>query len=119
MEVLTQLLSLPNIMLCLAIVALVWIQRKGFEILFKQYLGKDLGKFKLWTEFLMPISPVGTGALLMLIPDIPVPEMFAAGIPVRMIFGVGLGLISGLVYRLIKKNLLEKLGKINPKEESP
>ena len=117
MDVLTQLLSLSNIVLCLAIVALVWIQRKGVEVLISKLLKKDLKKSKVWTEFFIPIGPLGTGALLMLIPQVPVPEMFAEGNLVRMIFGLGLGLVSGLVYRLAKKNILDKMGKSD--EETP
>lgn len=111
MDVLAQLLSVSNIVLCLAIVALVWMQRKGAEVLALRFFKKDLKQYKLWTELLVPVAPLGVGALLMLIPEMPVPEMFAGGMLVKMVFGVGLGLISGLVYRLIKKNILDKMGK--------
>jgi hypothetical protein len=53
----------------------------------------------------------------MLIPQVPIPEMFAGGILVKMVFGLGLGLVSGLVYRLAKKNILDKMGKSD--EETP
>tara|TARA_Y100000310_G_C20377797_1_gene666568 strand:+ start:109 stop:474 length:366 start_codon:yes stop_codon:yes gene_type:complete len=117
MDVLTQLLSLSNIVLCLAIVALVWAQRKGIEVFVARLLKKDLKKSKLWTEFFMPVGPLGTGALLTLIPQLPIPEMFNGGVGVRMVFGLGLGLISGLVFRMVKQNLLKKMGK--PDEETP
>jgi hypothetical protein len=111
MDILTQLLTFSNIMLCLAIVAIVWVQRKGAEVFTKRVFKKDLKESKLWTEFFMPIGPLGTGALLTLISQLPVPEMFNGGLLVRMVFGVGLGLVSGLVFRLIKKNIYEKMGK--------
>jgi len=117
MDVLAQLLSLSNIMLCLAIVALVWVQRKGVEVLVSKLFKKDLKESKVWTEFFVPIGPIGTGLLLMLVPGMPIPEMFADGTPAKMVFGLGLGLVSGLVYRLIKKNILDKMGKSD--EETP
>ncbi|MBC8222434.1 MAG: hypothetical protein H8E92_06685 [SAR86 cluster bacterium] len=111
MDVLEQLLSLSNIMLCLAIVALVWVHRKGMEILFSSLLKRDLKKYKIWREFFVPLGPIGTGMLLMLIPGVPVPEMFTSSSITKMVFGVGLGLISGLVFRMVKKLLMDKMGK--------
>lgn len=110
MELLSQLLSTTNLVLCLAVVALVWVQRKGFELLIKKAFKKDLSKYDIWTEFLVPLAPLGTGALLTLIPQLPVMAMFAEGLLNRMVFGLGLGLVSGLVFRLIKKNVVEKVG---------
>ena len=117
MDALNQLLSISNIMLCLAIVAIVWMQRKGAEIFTKKVFKKELNSYTIWSEFLMPVGPIVTGALITLIPQLPVPEMFAGGIGSRMVFGIGLGLISGLVYRLVKKNVLDKLGK--SEEQTP
>lgn len=117
MDVLSQLLSVSNIVLCLAIVALVWVQRKGAEVLAKRAFKKDLKSSTLWTEFFMPVGPLGTGALLTLIPQLPIPEMFDGGVGAKMVFGLGIGLVSGLVFRLVKKNILEKLGK--PDEKTP
>jgi len=74
-------------------------------------LGKELKTSEVWREFLVPIGPICTGALLTLIPQLPMPEMFMEGTLNRMVFGTGMGLISGLVYRLVKKNILEKMGK--------
>lgn len=115
MDVLAQLLSVSNIVLCLAIVALVWVQRKGAEVLARRAFKKELKNSTLWTEFVMPIGPLLTGALITLVPSLPVPEMFNGGVTVRMVFGIGIGLVSGLVYRLVKKNVLDKLGKSDEK----
>jgi hypothetical protein len=73
---------------------------------------------KWWTEFIVPIAPLGTGALIMLIPQLPVPEMFADSMISRMFFGIFLGLLSGLVYRLVRKNIMQKLGN-GDSENSP
>ena len=110
MGVLEQLLTTYNLIFCLAVVALVWVQRRGAEVLAHK-LGKELKNSEIWTEFLVPIGPIGTGALLTLIPQLAVPELFAEGMLNRMVFGVGMGLISGLIYRLVKKNVLDKMGK--------
>ncbi len=113
MDILVQLFSITNIMLCLAIVALVWVQRKGIELLFKKAFKKDLSKSGVWTEFLVPLGPIGTAALVMLIPGIPVMAMFATTTGAKLIFGLGMGLVANLGYRLVKKNILDKLGKSN------
>ncbi len=116
MGVVEQLLTMYNLIFCLAVVAIVWIQRKGVEITVKTIAGWDgkswnLKDSKVWTEFLVPLGPLGAGALLTLIPQMAIPEMFATGMLNRMVFGLGMGLLSGLVYRLLKKNLLDKMGK--------
>ncbi|KKN61321.1 hypothetical protein LCGC14_0523120 [marine sediment metagenome] len=98
--------------LCLAIVALLWIQRKTAVVVAHKF-GKKLEDSEVWRELVLPVGPIVTGALLMLVPLVPVPAVFAGGVLVKMVFGGALGLISGLVYRLIKKNILNKMGKIN------
>ena len=60
----------------------------------------------------LPLGPLLTGALITLVPQLPVPDMFNGGITVRMVFGIGIGLLSGLVYRLVKKNILDKMGQV-------
>ena len=117
MDVLLELLSITNIVLCLAIVALVWMQRKLTEILVLKLFKKDLNSYKIWTDFFVPVGPLGTGAILMLIPGVPVMAMFTATLGAKVVFGLGLGLVSGLVYRLAKKNVLDKLGKTDDSED--
>jgi len=116
MGVLDQLLTVENVMLCLAIVALVWIQRKGLEVTMARF-GKDITKSKLWKGFFVPLGPLGTGMGVTLIPGIPVPEMFSDGMPAKTIFGLALGLMSGLVYQLVKKMFFDKVGKEDQKTD--
>lgn len=109
MDILNQVLSLENAVLCLAIVALVWALRKSLELSIPA-LTKAQGKAsEWWREFVVPLAPLVSGGLLMLIPQLPVPEMFAGSMPGRAVFGVGLGLLSGTMYRLVKQNLVKKL----------
>jgi hypothetical protein len=110
MGVLDQLLTLENVMLCFAIVALVWVQRKGFET-FMYKIGKDITKSKVWKEFFTPLGPLGTGMGIMLLPGVPIPAMFAASMASKAIFGIGLGLVSGLLFRLVKKMIFDRAGK--------
>lgn len=119
MDVLNQLLSVENIVLCLAIVGLVWMQRKALELSFPKLKNKETKLGKWWHEFLIPLGPLGTGVLLTLVPAVPVPEMFAGGVINRGIFGIFLGLISGLVYRLVKKNFINKIGQEDPSNNTP
>ena len=109
-DTLLQLLSFSNVILAVAIFALVFVQRKSIELFAEHVLKKDLSKSDVWTELLIPMGPLGTGGLLAIIPGVPVPELFQEGLVARFVFGVGLGLLSGLLYRIIKKMLAAKAG---------
>lgn len=114
MDILEQFLTFPMIALCLVIFALVWAQRKALELKFPQ-----LKLSTWWKEFWVPVGPLGTGALFgLLAKPYPWPEMFADSLVGRAVIGIVAGMLSGLAYRLIRKNLLERVtGK--PSEEKP
>lgn len=118
MDVFTQLFSLENVVLCLVVVALVWAQRKLAELSIPALTRDGTKAHKWWSEFFVPLSPLGTGALITLVPQLPIPEMFAESSVSRMIFGIFLGLISGLMFRLVKKNFLAKIGQKTKGEET-
>jgi len=118
MDVFNQLISVENIVLCFAIVALVWFQRKLVELSFPAVLKEGTKLRKWWKSFFIPLGPIGSGGLLTLIPQIPVPEMFADGSVSRIVFGVFLGLISGLVFRLVKKNFINQIGAKKKEDET-
>jgi len=109
MDILVELFSFSNLILCLAIVGITWIQRKTAVVIGHKF-GKKLEDTEVWRELVMPLSPIIIGALIMLIPMVPVPVMFAGGAAAKMVFGIGLGMVSGLAYRLVKKNILDRLG---------
>ena len=109
-DALVQLLSLSNVILALAIFALVFVQRKTTEVLVLKLFKKDLTKSDVWEKLLVPLGPLGTGGFLAMIPGLPIPDMFAASLGAKFIFGVSLGLLCGLCYRVVKKMLLDKLG---------
>lgn len=114
MDILEQFLSFQMLALCLLIFGLVWIQRKVLELKFPQ-----LKVYKWWKEFLVPVGPLGTGALFgVFATPYPWPEMFSNSWVSRGAIGFVAGMLSGLIYRLVWKNLLEKItGK--PSEEKP
>lgn len=114
---LAELLSFSNLMMALAIFALVFVQRKVAESIAKYAFKKDISKSGLWRDLFLPLGPLGTGALVMMIPGLPVPALFAVGLGGKIIYGVGLGLMSGLTYRMAKKLILDKMGKED--EETP
>lgn len=114
MEILEQFLTFQMLVLCLLIFGLVWMQRKIFELSFPQ-----LKLSTWWKEFWVPAGPLGTGILLgIFAAPYPWPEAFAGSWISRAAIGIVCGLLSGFVYKLIWKNLVEKItGK--PPEEKP
>ena len=64
-----------------------------------------------WTEFWVPVGPLGTGAIVaVLFKQYPYPEMFVNAVWYdRAAFGIVCGLFSGLAYKLIKKNIMDRL----------
>lgn len=110
MNITDQFSPISIITLCLAIFALVWAQRKVVESIFPN-LKKNKSKWsRLWFEFFVPLGPLGTGALIGLLADsYPWPDVFANSSIGRVLFGITCGLLSGFAYRLVKKNLVDKL----------
>lgn len=107
-QVISQIVTLPNIFFCLMIVFLVTAQRKGIELLFEKIYPK-FNESKLWRNFLLPIAPSGTGMILVLLaPNYPYPEMFAST-SAHLMFGAGCGLFANLIWKLVKENLSEAI----------
>lgn len=101
------------VVFCLAIFAIVFMLRKILEFFAPSLLssGTKFGKF--YTEVLLPILPVFLGGLSGgIFSSYPYPEMFTSFIA-HVFFGLFCGLISGLVYRVIKAGLLKKIGDNN------
>ena len=105
--VLQTLLSWQFVLFCLALAAMVFVLRKIAEYAMANWAAaKDS---KLWKDLLLPILPIVLG---------PVAAFFAKRYPYpenlqspsgRMAFGLVAGLLSGLVYRIIKSVLASKL----------
>ncbi len=99
-DMVLQFISVPNVVLCIVVGFLVQVQRKVVETKFKGF-----AKTKMWTEFLLPLGPLGTGMLITACTSYPVPEMLAESFTGRIFFGLVAGLGSGYVYRIAKKML--------------
>lgn len=110
-DLVEQFLSMSTMVFCLAVVALVWIQRRLLEGFLPVLKNKETRVGKMWREMFVPLAPIGTGGIAgMVATKYPYPEMFTS-FSSRLFFGLVCGLLSGLVYRLIKKNVMDKLAK--------
>lgn len=70
---------------------------------------------KIWTELLLPVGPVITGALLgFMFSQYPYPEGISSA-SARTFFGLVAGLFSGLAYKIIKGMLNKKVEEISSK----
>ena len=105
-DILAQFVSFATLVFCLMVFALVWVQRRGLELLFPK-----LKDSKGWNEFWVPVGPLGTGGIIAaLFSQYPYPDMFANSIWYdRAAYGIACGLLSGLIYKLVKKNLMDKI----------
>lgn len=116
MDFVSEFLNLSTIVFCLVVFCLVWVQRKVVEGLLPKLKDPKYKYSHYWTELFVPIGPISTGGILgFLVSEYPYPEMFSTSTS-RTFFGIVCGLLSGLVYRLVKKNVLEKF--MNGKKES-
>lgn len=105
-DILSQLLTLATLVFTTAIFVLVWLQRRAVELAFPKVLTK-----KYWRELIVPAWPIVMGGLIAsLVSSYPYPDVFKNTWSARCAFGIFCGLFSGFVYRLVKKNVLEKLG---------
>lgn len=103
------------VLFTLGIAGLTWVVR----IIVEFFLSKDsvpMNKTsKIWTELLLPIGPVITGALLgILFQQYPYPEGIVST-SARAFFGLVAGLFSGLAYKIIKGMLNKKVEEISSK----
>lgn len=119
MSVLGEIITVQFVFFCLMIVGLVKLQRVLVESLFNKFYPAFI-KTKFWTEFLITIAPIGTGIMLALImKNYDYPEFLKE--KYRVLYGVGSGLFSGMVYKIIKKTFGDFLGsaldKIKPQDK--
>lgn len=116
--------SISTVVFCGVIFALVWVQRKLFEILFKRFkpslLERKTTASILYKELMLPAGPLGVGGILaMVFRTYPFPEIFASSLEARAFYGVFCGLISGWVYRFVKKTLEHKIKSISAGDSVP
>jgi hypothetical protein len=106
--------SLPIIVFCVVVWALVVLQRRILEgwifNKIKQTRGKDLSKSLFYNEVALPAGPIATSVILaILFPQYPLFTVME-GPWGRVFVGIFLGLFCGLLYRFVKKYIVAKLG---------
>ncbi len=110
--------SISTVVFCGVIFGIVWIQRKLLEILFKRFkpslLERKTTASIIYKDLIVPAGPLGVGGIVaMLFQAYPFPEIFVASSEARAFYGVFCGLISGWVYRFVKKTLEHKIKSIS------
>ena len=102
------LLSWQLLMACLAIASVTFVVRKVAEYCMETYLSFKK-ESRLWTDLILPIFPVVFGSLVALFAKgLPFPDGITTG-SARFACGLVAGLLSGLVYRVIKSFLAAKV----------
>lgn len=106
---LNQLFSLSFIFLCLAIAAVTEVLRRFVDLILSSPNVPIEKTSKFWNKFLIPISPLVNGVLFgLFVTQYPYPESWGQE-GARVVFGMVAGLLSGLVYRVAKSFLKDKL----------
>lgn len=106
--ILQTLLSWQFIIFGLAISAIMFVLRKIVEYAMAHWAqaAKESG---LWTDLLLPISPVVLGATFAVIfKHFPYPDGLTTGSS-RFVFGLVAGLLSTLIYRVVNSLLGQKI----------
>jgi hydrogenase-4 membrane subunit HyfE len=106
--VLQALLSWQFVLFCLAVSAIVFVVRKFAEYAMENWAAAAK-ESKLWRELILPILPIVLGtACAFLAKKYPYPDGLNTG-SARIAFGLVAGLLSGLVYKVVKGTLSSKL----------
>lgn len=110
-------LSWQFILFALSIAALTFVVRSVVEYCLdnpKIPTGSVTKQSKLWTELLLPILPVVSGAVIgFFATAYPFPDGLTTSSG-RVAFGLVAGLLSGLLYRVIKGTLISKISGTTP-----
>lgn len=117
-SILQVLLSWQFIIFSLGIVAITTVFRTTAEYLLKNV--KVIAKeSNLWNNLILPILPVVLGPIgSVLIKGYPYPEGISTG-GARFVFGLVAGLLSGLLYRIVKAFFNQKLASVLPQGTVP
>ena len=114
-NVLQALLSWQFVFFALAIAAMTFVLKKVVEFAVDSPnipTGSMTKENRFWKELVLPISPVIMGTLVGLFAKMyPFPEGIESS-SARITFGMVAGLLSGLLYRIIKGALASKLSAV-------
>lgn len=99
-----QIFTIANIVFSVIIWIFVLVQRVAVEKIWNFFKKTPISENKWWKDVFLPAGPLGTGAILAaLIETYPYPDVFAGSFWGRVFFGIFCGLVSGFVYRMLKK----------------
>lgn len=102
-NIITTLLSWQFISFGLAISAILFVLKTVIEF------WKTIREAKLWKEVFLPILPVIIGSAgAVVLSSYPYPENITT-VSARLVFGLIAGLFSGLIYRIIKALIIQKV----------
>lgn len=114
-NVLQALLSWQFVFFALAIAAMTFVVKKVVEFAIDSPnipTGNATKESRFWREVVLPISPVLIGAVAGFFADMyPFPEGIEST-SARIMFGMVAGLLSGLLFRVIKGALASKLASV-------
>jgi hypothetical protein len=112
-SILQSLLSLSFLFSCLAIAAITAGVKHTVQWFLDQPWVPTSSASKVWKELILPILPPVLGGLICFLNSAyPYPEGFDSS-SARAVFGIASGLLSGLVYRVIKSILSGKISESN------
>lgn len=105
MESILSLCSWQLILFSLGISAVIYIFRTMIEYILSRWKSADS---KLWNDLVLPIMPAIMGCISAAILDTyPYPENVST-MDARIVFGLVAGFFSGLVYRIVKKMIIQQ-----------
>jgi hypothetical protein len=115
-SVLQALLSVQFVIFCLGLAAITFVVRRAVEFFLDKPWVPASKASHIWRGLVLPVMPVILGALFGFVASkYPYPEGLdtTSG---RVMFGLVAGLLSGLIYRVIKESILDKIVKKPPTE---
>lgn len=108
--VLGQLITVYFIIFLLAVVFFVKLQRTLVEMISEYFFpNSEFIQSKLWRSFLLPFAPSGTGMVMAwLWGKFPYPDLLTST-GGHMMYGIGVGLLSNMLYSMIKELLADSI----------
>jgi DMSO reductase anchor subunit len=105
MDILTVFLSWQFLIFCLAVFGVTFVIRTIVEYIIKQVVKTS----SLWNDMVLPILPIVIGTIMgLFLKAFPYPEGLTNK-DSRIIFGLVAGLLSTLLYRMIKTLIIKKI----------
>jgi hypothetical protein len=111
------LLSWQFLLFCLSITAFTHVTRLLADYAITNITKVEAKTNHFWTEVILPILPVLLGSsVAMIIVQYPYPEGIVS-LGGRFVFGLAAGLLSGLIWRIIKAMLNKKIQIVDNHDE--